>query len=78
MNSSTTLIFSNSANMERRPDPKTKISELKLKLPKKVSWTEDTIDNEHMNKKKSKSNNLNFQHYLNISLLHFQKAYFES
>jgi hypothetical protein len=29
--------------------------ELKLKLPKKVSWTEDTIDNEHMNKKKSKS-----------------------
>jgi protein phosphatase 1 regulatory subunit 11 len=28
--------------------------ELKLKLPKKVNWTEDTIDNEHMNKKKSK------------------------
>ncbi len=29
--------------------------QLKLKLPKKVTWTEDTIDNEHMNKKKSKS-----------------------
>jgi hypothetical protein len=32
--------------------------ELKLKLQKKVSWTEDTIDNEHMNKKKSKSKKL--------------------
>lgn len=55
MKSSTTLIYSNSAEIERKPDPKTKVSELKLKLPKKVSWTEDTIDNEHMNKKRSKS-----------------------
>ena len=31
------------------------MKELKLKLPKKVTWKEDTIDNEHMNKKKSKS-----------------------
>ena len=31
------------------------IKDLKLKLSKKVTWTEDTIDNEHMNKKKSKS-----------------------
>jgi hypothetical protein len=30
-------------------------TELKLKLPKKVTWTEETIDNEHMNKRKSKS-----------------------
>lgn len=30
--------------------------ELKLKIEKKVTWTEDTVDNEHMNKKKSKSN----------------------
>ena len=29
------------------------ITYLKLKLPKKVTWTEDTIDNEHMHKKKS-------------------------
>jgi hypothetical protein len=26
---------------------------LALKLPKKVKWSEDTIDNEHMGKKKS-------------------------
>ena len=26
---------------------------LALKLPKKVTWTEDTVDNEHMGKKKS-------------------------
>ena len=36
--------------------PSMKIKELKLKIKKKVNWTEDTIDNEHMNKKKSKSN----------------------
>jgi hypothetical protein len=30
------------------------VKDLKLKLEKKVTWTEDTIDNEHMNKKKSK------------------------
>ena len=28
---------------------------IKLKLPRRVTWTEDTIDNEHMNQKKSKS-----------------------
>ena len=36
------------------------IKELKLKLHKKVTWTEDTVDNEHMNKKKSKSKNIKF------------------
>ena len=34
---------------------KVNIKDLKLKLPKNVTWTEDTVDNEHMNKKKSKS-----------------------
>lgn len=32
----------------------TKLKELKLKQNKKVHWTEDTIDNEGMGKKKSK------------------------
>jgi len=32
------------------------LKDLKLKMPKKVTWTEDTVDNEHMKKKKSKSN----------------------
>jgi hypothetical protein len=31
------------------------IKELKVKPVKKVTFTEDTIDNEHMNKRKSKS-----------------------
>jgi len=55
MNTRITLIYSNSEEIERKPDPKTKVTELKLKLQKKVTWTEDTIDNEHMNKKRSKS-----------------------
>lgn len=47
-----------------KPEPKNQlekeivkvtVKDLKLKLQKKVTWTEDTIDNEHMNKKKSKS-----------------------
>jgi hypothetical protein len=35
--------------------PETEIKNIQLKLPKKVHWTEDTIDNENMQKKKSKS-----------------------
>ncbi len=31
------------------------IKDIHLKLPKKVHWSEDTVDNEHMQKKKSKS-----------------------
>lgn len=31
------------------------LKELKMKPIKKVTFTEDTIDNEHMNKRKSKS-----------------------
>lgn len=73
MNSSTTLIFSNSAEVQRKPEIKTKVSELTLKLPKKVTWTEDTIDNEHMNKKKSKSKiNLN-QLLLNYKYVAYSK-----
>lgn len=30
------------------------IQKIKLKRRKKVTWTQDTIDNEHMNKKSSK------------------------
>ena len=30
------------------------IQKIKLKRRKKVTWTEDTVDNEHLNKKSSK------------------------
>jgi hypothetical protein len=54
--------------IENKPNTqqKTILKELKLKMPKKVTFTEDTIDNEHMNKKKSKSNNIKY----NFSLLY--------
>jgi hypothetical protein len=39
----------------KKEDEKIVLKDLKLRLSKKVSWTEDTVDNEHMNKKKSKS-----------------------
>jgi hypothetical protein len=35
--------------------PENEIKNIQLKMPKKVHWTEDTIDNENMQKKKSKS-----------------------
>jgi hypothetical protein len=35
---------------------KVTFKQLKPKLNKKVSWTEDTVNNENMGKKKSKSN----------------------
>jgi hypothetical protein len=44
------------------------IKDLKLKLQKKVTWTEDTVDNEHMNKKKSKSKNMDL---FDINTLNF-------
>jgi hypothetical protein len=44
------------------------IKELKVKPVKKVTFTEDTIDNEHMNKRKSKS-----IYFALFSLLYFQK-----
>ncbi len=53
---STTVLFSNPDEETKRKESKNKITELTLKLQKRVSWTEDTIDNEHMNKKRSKSN----------------------
>lgn len=60
---SSTLILDSNQEKRKIQEENSKIDspknveymELKLKLPKKVSWTEDTIDNEHMNKKKSKS-----------------------
>jgi len=30
------------------------VEEVQLRRKKKVAWTDDTVDNEHMNKKKSK------------------------
>jgi hypothetical protein len=60
---SSTLILDSNQEKHKIQEENSKIDstknveymELKLKLPKKVSWTKDTIDNEHMNKKKSKS-----------------------
>ena len=53
--SNRTLKEDKSENKEKKEINKVEMKELKLKLRKKVAWTEDTIDNEHMNKKKSKS-----------------------
>ena len=51
-----------------------KVIRMKLKAEKQVRWTEDTIDNEHMNKRKSKSkSNLTFLLVV-YSLLHFRKS----
>jgi len=58
MSSSTTILFSKSPEEDNKQDSETKVTELTLKLPKKVTWTEDTIDNENMNKKRSKSKKL--------------------
>lgn len=73
-----TLVINTSKGNERSVEPKTHITELTLKLPKKVTWTEDTIDNENMNKRKSKSK-LSFLNLIFLfSLLHFQKTNFKS
>ncbi len=40
-------------NIKLKPHEKPEIHYLALKLPKKVTWSEDTVDNEHLNKKKS-------------------------
>ena len=39
----------------KKEEQKVTLMELKLKPIKKVTFTEDTVDNEHMNKRKSKS-----------------------
>jgi hypothetical protein len=63
---SSTVMYHNNEEKQKNEDPKigspksVEYKELKLKLQKKVTWTEDTIDNEHMNKKKSKSKNYLF------------------
>ena len=42
--------------LEEQPvQEETKLVPLQLRPYKNVQWTEDTIDNEHMNKRKSKS-----------------------
>jgi len=49
-------VLDNEAEGERRAASPT-VLKLKLKKPpasRRVQWTEDTVDNEHMNKKKSK------------------------
>ena len=53
--SCTTVLFPLSFTEGKQKESKSKITELTLKLPKRVSLTEDTIDNEHFNKRKSKS-----------------------
>ena len=40
---------------EEKEEVKAAIIPLQLRPHKNVQWTEDTIDNEHMNKRKSKS-----------------------
>jgi len=55
MNSSTTLIYSKPKELNTNQELKTQVTELQLKLHKKVTWSEDTVDNENLNKKKSKS-----------------------
>ena len=51
-----------------------KVIRMKLKAEKQVRWTEDTIDNEHMNKRKSKSkSNLTYLPVV-YSLLHLRKS----
>ena len=48
----TTVITKNLINESKQEEEK--VIRLKLKADKHVHWTEDTIDNEHMNKRKSK------------------------
>jgi hypothetical protein len=45
---------------KEKPKPNISFKEMKLKAKpnKSVTWTEDTVNNEFMNKKKSKSKNL--------------------
>lgn len=49
-----TTLIKGKKPIEKKEDVKqTDKYHLTLKLPKKVTWAEDVIDNEHMNKKKS-------------------------
>jgi hypothetical protein len=64
---STTVVYTHIEEREKKQENKTQIKEIKLKLPKKVTWTEDTIDNENMNKKRSKSKII----FYSYSLLYF-------
>lgn len=66
-------VRSGSSDVKENPN-NVEIKTLKLKMPKKVTWTEDTIDNEHMGKKKSKSK-LNFYIIINYSSCVFSLLY---
>ena len=57
-NSSTQVQYNETGIKTLILQPETEITNIQLKMPKKVHWTEDTIDNEHMKKKKSKSKNI--------------------
>lgn len=54
-NSSSTIAVDASTATETRHAPVVRLKLKKPKCKKKVEWSEGTIDNEHMNKKKSKS-----------------------
>lgn len=58
--SSNTQVVLNDEDKQAKASKKEHIAiimkDLKLKPIKKVTFTEDTVDNEHMNKRKSKSN----------------------
>lgn len=81
LNSTTITILKNNEDKEtptetnKEKDTKICFQQMKLKPIKKVKWTEDTIDNEHLGKKKSKSKQFVLYKY---SLLYFQKTYFKS
>ena len=49
-----------------------------LQLRPHVHWTEDTIDNEHMNKRKSKSNDHIFQYCVECCVFHKHTEFGES
>ena len=53
--SCTTLLFTQFPGS--KDENKSVIKEIKLKMPKKVKWAEDTIFNENMSRKNSKSKN---------------------
>ena len=49
-----------------------------LRLRPHVRWTEDTVDNEHMNRKRSKSNNLSMLLFLECCIYHKPHEFGES
>ena len=52
--SQTSVIYNNESKLDEKADTKP-VLRLKLKPRDRVTWTEDTVDNEHLGKKSSKS-----------------------